>query len=391
MTLLVDLGDARDDCCDSAFDHLFKAMSEPAPTDDGIWEPLPNVWARAHVEAVTNRFQTILRNMQNALVTFMGGEASVLRKADTPWLRWDEARFEEVRQRLELLGPDRFTIDDWMLLVDYLIQRYLSDNVIETESDYLSIRAVILGKIQANLQNSGQKLNAPEIDRLSLLIPTDFAHVPERALAATEIATLRYARAHVVENVRNLTSDARHRMANVCLEHVQAQMLGQKEGTSQHLSTRLFGEFAILNRDFRRIAVTEGGECVNQGYVSAQKPGRMVKRVEAYRGACPFCKSINGKVFKVIAPDAPDKDGDAEIWPGKTNIGRSASPRKREGGFLVPRPANEMWWPAAGVQHPHCRGAWAPANNEPPAGVSPAFDTWLKAKLDAAQSAARSS
>jgi hypothetical protein len=143
------------------------------------------------------------------------------------------------------------------------------------------------------------------------------------------------------------------------------------------MRSRLFDEFGQLNRDFRRIAVTEAGECCNTGYIMAQSPGTKVRRQEAYRGVCDFCKSISGKVFTVVDPAKLDKDGDTKVWAGKTNIGRSAAPRRRQGGGLVERPSSEMWWVASGVQHPHCRGSWLPVTDEPPAGVSPEFLSWL--------------
>ena len=44
---------------------------------------------------------------------------------------------------------------------------------------------------------------------------------------------------------------------------------------------------------------------------------------------------------------------------GKSNLGRSASPRKRVGGALVERLPAERWWIPAGPVHPNCRGFWA--------------------------------
>jgi hypothetical protein len=97
-----------------------------------------------------------------------------------------------------------------------------------------------------------------------------------------------------------------------------------------------------------------------------------VIRREAYRGACAFCKSINGRVFTVVDPAKPDKDWEAEVWVGKTNFGRSASPKKREGDRLVERGPEERWTVPAGLVHPNCRGVWLPAPSAPP-GASPEF------------------
>ena len=387
MTLLLDIGSVPPCCADDAFEILAKAMTEDAggPVSH-LWDPLPNRWARAHVEAATARMREILQRMLDALGRFLRGNGEELRKADVPWLRWDETQFEAVRRRLESKDPGSFTIDDWMLLVDWLIQRYLPDDVINAEADYLAVRSQLLGKIQANLERD-QRVNDPFIASLTALLPTAFIAVPPRILTPLELSILAYGRAHAGENIRQVTQNARHRMATICLEHIQGGLLGQKEGTWKYAESRLFGEFAVLNRDYRRIAVTEGGEAVNQGYILARGSGQKVKRQEAYRGACPFCKSIDGKVFTIVAPDAPDKDGDTQIWVGKTNVGRSASPRRREGNALVEREPSEMWWPAAGVQHPNCRGSWVPVTTRPPE-VSEDFAKWLQGRLDAAREAA---
>jgi hypothetical protein len=46
---------------------------------------------------------------------------------------------------------------------------------------------------------------------------------------------------------------------------------------------------------------------------------------------------------------------------------------------LVARTPAELYWPAAGVQHPHCRGRWLALPDESvPPGVDPDFAQWLK-------------
>ncbi len=85
-------------------------------------------------------------------------------------------------------------------------------------------------------------------------------------------------------------------------------------------------------------------------------------------------------MFKVVSPAKEDKDGWSEVWVGKTNAGRSAAPRKRVGDELVERTESELWWPAAGTQHPNCRGTWMRLGEEPK-GVDPKFREWLKREL----------
>lgn len=369
-----------DGCDDHGLEDLIKARTERQTAY--LWNPHENRFAAPLVEQVTVRFQDALLAMQSALAVAMGGTPGMLHKADAPWVRIDEARLEQMRARLETLGPDQMTAEDFQLLVEYLIQRYLPDTFAMSEAEFIAVRAALLGKIQASLE-ADHRVQDHLIEAVTLLLPTTFAAVPPRILTSLERSIMVYGRAHAAEMIRDVTESARHAMALMAMEHVQAQLLGQREGTWAALQTRLFDRFAALNRDFRRIAITETGEAINQGYVAAMQ-GRRVKRIEAYKGACEFCASINGRVFTVVDPAKPNKNGDTEIWPGKTNFGRSASPYKREGNTLVERTKDELWWPAAGLQHPNCRGAWVALANRP-VGVSEDFFDYLQDTLDRAQ------
>ena len=53
---------------------------------------------------------------------------------------------------------------------------------------------------------------------------------------------------------------------------------------------------------------------------------------------------------------------------------------QKVGGVLVERESHELWWIAAGVQHPHCRGRWVVQQNPDSAGDS-AFSAWLTSTL----------
>jgi hypothetical protein len=383
VTLLIDIGPIPAAHCDDCLEELFKALAEnPAAEEAAIWRPHENPWLTRHVEAATARFQAILRAIEGAISKLLLGEAITdLAKAMPPWFRWSDAEFKAAEARLARVAPAGYTLDDWMLVVDYILQQYLPDGVIESEAEYLTVRASMLGKVASAMDSRAEKPNNPSlIDTLVELVPTDFAHVPPKAFSPVEMSIMRVAKARSAENISNVSSVARHRMKTIVVEHVQAGILGQKEGTHQAMRQRLFDSFGQLNRDFRRIAITESGECFNSGFIGAQTVGQKVKRMEAYKGACDFCRSINGKIFTVVDPAAPQKDGATEVWLGKSNVGRSASRRRRVGNALQDRQPAELWWPAAGVQHPNCRGSWTPASDRL-AEIAPEFDAWLTALL----------
>jgi hypothetical protein len=174
--------------------------------------------------------------------------------------------------------------------------------------------------------------------------------------APAQKAAMQFAQAHCADAITGATGALRSGIKQAVLqEMVQPHV---PSVPSHSLQTRLTDAFGKFNKDWRRIAVTEAGEAKNQGFVASLPPRAKVRRVERYAGACSFCRRIDGKVFTVVAADAKNKDGQKQVWPGKSNIGRSASPTKIVDGAAVPRADDELWWPAAGLQHPHCRGMW---------------------------------
>jgi len=94
---------------------------------------------------------------------------------------------------------------------------------------------------------------------------------------------------------------------------------------------------------------------------------------KAQINACQFCRQLDGKKFTVRS-EAPEdysylKPGskrynelanefDETIWVGKTNVGRSSSPRQRlDDGNYRTREHHELWAPTIPL-HPHCRCQW---------------------------------
>ena len=99
-------------------------------------------------------------------------------------------------------------------------------------------------------------------------------------------------------------------------------------------------------------ALTETAFAVSNGLLSSVNPAEgWTAEWHAAPNACPFCRNQNMRRFWVVAPDSPTKNGDTQIWVGKTNIGRSASLWSRKLGRE--RVSSELWW-AACPCHPNC-------------------------------------
>lgn len=153
-----------------------------------------------------------------------------------------------------------------------------------------------------------------------------------------------YADIHTGELIQDVTQRSRRAIMDTILTGYH-DVAGTKE-----LQSRLFDEFADLNRDWRRIAETETAINFNNGYLMAEAETRKDENEVIYlKGlsgaeACPWCRAnINDRVV-VLADDASggesvtiDKETYGVVWPGKNNYGRS----------------QKNWWVCIPA-HPHC-------------------------------------
>lgn len=381
MPLLFDLEPLTEPQTDAALEFIFKAIGS-GEDDPSIWDVHNNPLIARLVELFTERGLTRIATVRTQLEDWLQGRRTreqstviAIRRPDGLMIRWDKNEMQLVDLYLSSLPPDQFTLEDHMLLIDYLFQRYLPAEEMRTEASWLATRSTLMGRVQANMGET----SSTQADTIMAALPLTAADALAMfTMTSIQKAVLDYANAHAGENVQKFSDDARHRLRKTVLAFAEQRAVTGTVGPA--LETQLFDEFAVMNRDWRRIAVTEAGEATNQGYVASMPAGKKLKRIEQYNGACKFCRRIDGKVMEVVAADAPNKDGAKQIWTGKTNIGRSAAPRKRVGTDLVERKPAERWWCAAGVQHPHCRGRWVPVA-EHKVGDDPEFSHWLQRTL----------
>lgn len=379
MGLFVDLIELSASRTDAALEFMCKAGHGE---DDSIWLPMDSPFIARLVELFTQRGLMRLDAFREALVAwsqdqhYRGGEP--ISRPDGSMQRWTGAEIGLARLYLETLPTADYTIDDWLLLTEYLFQRYLPPDDLRTEAEWLATRATLMGRVQANME----RLSAQQADVVLAALPATVRQAETIFdLSPGQRATLDFARARAAENVRAFSEDVRHKMCTVIAQHAERQVLKVPGVPGTALQTELVDAFAALNRDWRRIAVTEAAEASNQGFIATLKPGVHVKRVEQYKGVCAWCARINGRIMEVVDPAAPDKNGETQVWPGKTNVGRSASPRKRVGALLVEREPHELLWVASGTQHPHCRGRWLPVVEDQP-DDDHEFGAWLRQLLE---------
>ena len=351
--LLIDIGALDHGACDCALETLHKAMAE-APREPAIWRPHENPFLTDLVEQFSAAGSAALQEAQDALFHAMGqGEpVPLLRKAGL----WDDAHVAALRKRLAKPIAE-YTAADWVDLVDLIFHTRLPHAVQVVMAAGLQLKARVAGYLQAIFDAAaGAYPLGGLVAAMGRIVAGTSAPPPDtlfqipRAEAAAQEAVMDVAKARIGINLQAMTDAARARVSRTILAHIEAH------GTAQTglLQQKLFDDFGEMNRDWRRIAVTEAGEVANQAYLSQFPSGTRVKRIEMYEGACSFCRHIDGMVFEWSDKPRPDSDGWTHVWPGKTNVGRSASPRKKTDEGLVERLPSELWWPAAGVQHPHC-------------------------------------
>lgn len=377
--LFLDLTALSEAATDDALEHLFKAVHD---NDDGIWNPHESPLIRKLVELFTQRGLDRLDAVKAQIIAWEEGVHHKPSPAPVPkpgmMARWGADELSLVKLYLESLPPAMWTLDDHMMAVEYVVQRYLPAGELVAEAEWLATKASMMGKVQANLEKPPTASDASKL--LAALPSTVDAAVQAFQLSQPQKLALEFGAMRAAENVRALSESVRHQLRSTIMQHAEEQMLKVPGVPGEALQTRLVDQFANMNRDWRRIAVTEATENSNQGFIASLKPGTKIKRVEQYANACSFCRKIDGKVVSVVAPDEKYKDGENSVWVGKNNVGRYAAPRKRVGNVLVPRDPEEMWWIPAGTAHPHCRGRWVRVLEDEP-GDDPEFGVFLRKVL----------
>lgn len=378
--MLIDISDLSDEDTDNALDHIYKALGEG--DQDALWDQHPSPLIRRLIELFTQRGLVRMDALREEWLAWLAGRRHQPEPQPPPspgmMYRWTAEELQLVKLYLRSLPPSAFTLDDHMMLVDYLVQRYLPTDELRTEAEWLTTRSALMGRVQANMVD----VTAPQADRLISSMPLTVAEAQTRFRPTPrQLAVMNFSASRAADRVQKVSDDARYRMRTLIRRHTEGQELKTPEYSGRALESKLVEEFGTLNRDWRRIAVTEAGEALNQGLVASLPSGTRLKRIEQYRGACAFCRRIDGKEVTVVSPDSEIKDPAASVWVGKDNYGRSASPNKRMGSALVERSPQERWWIPAGTAHPNCRGRWVRISS-PAAGDDPEFAAWLNNTLE---------
>ena len=209
-SLFVDLIQLGERSTNDALEMLCKASHEH---DDGIWAPMDSPLLSRMVELFTQRGLDRLEAVRTELLAWSAGVRNtpgerIIRPAGL-MERWTQSELSLVKIYLEHLPISEWTLDDHMLAVDMLVQRYLPADDMRMESEWLATRASLMGRVQAALD----AVTPAQADALLAAMPSTVGE----AIAAwggtrAQQATMEYARTRCAENVRELANSVRHRM-----------------------------------------------------------------------------------------------------------------------------------------------------------------------------------
>ncbi len=223
--------------------------------------------------------------------------------------------------------------DGWGRLIDHLVNQLFNTSTREELANAVAIKAHWLGRIRSLTEaGAGQ-------------VPGTWQAAMGQIHRREEVQAMEWTKAKALQGVSGLASGAKEGLLNTLIQ-------SRQEGLPvRALMQRCYDRFADQNRDWRRLALTETAAAVTNGQLAAIDPdeGWEAVWVSAARG-CPWCVQWDRQVFQVVAPDAPVKDGQRQLWAGKTNIGRRGAAKSREG---QPYPKADQWWPCIPC-HPNC-------------------------------------
>jgi hypothetical protein len=368
-----DIQQLNHECENRLYEYIGKSLSEDS---HDIWKPHENEFISEMVELFTERGLLRVDAVKEELNAWLAGHKYTGIPAEKAFGRvpfWSNDELYLVRLYLESLPSGEWRLQDYDILINYLFQRYMPHKEMISEAEWFAVRSHLLGKVQAKLESVTPDEALVIVNSLPTTVP---GAVATFGIVDAEKSILEYCTLHSADNIVSMTESARHAVKATVLDHMKTAIISGENDTGK-LEQSLNDRFSAMNRDWRRIAITESGNAANEGFIAAIPHFSKVKRVEIYNGACGFCRKIDGRIFEVVPADHPNKNGETQIWPGKTNIGRSSSPRKRMAdGGLERRDPDELWWVASGTQHPHCRGRWTLVD-ETKSGGDPKFKAWF--------------
>ena len=125
---------------------LLKAGNMPPSGDDPLWSPHESPFIRWLIEQWTakgmNRFGALQAELAQWLDFAQHKVGPALPKpAASEFAQWTPGELKLAKAYLEALPPEAFELSDWLLVSDYLFQRYCPLDVMRADAQLLAVRA----------------------------------------------------------------------------------------------------------------------------------------------------------------------------------------------------------------------------------------------------------
>jgi Phage Mu protein F like protein len=221
--------------------------------------------------------------------------SKLIKAPEAPWYR-----SQRLMNELRPYGSKHVPSERYEDLADAVTEKWLTEGRLKDRASQHAVSTYLVGQMQTN--NTPAKSLEPKLE---------------------------YPRAQMGAYITALTDRTRSAIQTTLN---QAVMSNSSPG---ELANTLFSRFGALNRDWRRIAITETSRNRSDGHLSALIG--QTATWHASKDACPHCRAMHGKSFTV-----DHGDPSSHVYPGKTYV---------PDGYTL-----ESWVVIPG--HPNCRCRW---------------------------------
>ncbi len=348
--MLVDLSNVPVSQANQTVDWLCKSMEESMADDPHPTDPLTG----AMEDATTLPVKRALLSFYDAVLAMLiTGDHPTVAKAKPIWLP-RKTLCDQLEQKVMRVQPGSLTFTDYLDVIDCLILKYVRQDILEEEAKVAAIKQYLVGHLRATGAVGSGVSTALTVAALPKTIEQALAIWHD--LRPYDRVMIEVAQANAARLVTDLTASARSKMKRIIVDAAKRRA---GDGTAvfnpQPLSQQLQEAFGDLNRDWRRVAVTETAINAADGFLASLGTGSHVRWV-VHPGCCDYCKSMKGRVFRIVRPTDPARNDQTDVWVGKQieNVGRAISKRKRlDDGTMADRDDSERIVPVIPA-HPHC-------------------------------------
>jgi hypothetical protein len=303
---------------------IIKPSAAQIDNERPFWGPNPDPLAGWIEEQVYQRGLVYLQGMLRAVT----GKTTAIAKAEGDW--GDIARIFASK------APVEDKLSSWESLIEQFSNALFPEKSLEAAAAAWSLRTNLFDMLGPQIKGITE---APgEWQKI-------FPRLPDYRQEAVA-----WQKAAAAEHMTKLTTRARQAIRENLLQSSIANV-----GTKK-MEQKLMEAFGGLNRDWRRVALTETAIGIQNARLQqvAGLGGGWEAVWRSTPNACPYCWNRNNQVFEIVPADAPNKNSKTQVWPGKTNVGRSAHLYRKDGSKREP---DELWHPCIPA-HPNCCCQW---------------------------------